>query len=135
MFKKLIVSIVILSISTGAVARDITVSFADGSQHEYNNTPDNVTPAQVKDRAERDFPTRRLVQITGTATEQGAKTSENSGWGTLGYILLGVAVIAAIAYGGPLIMAASGGCQHASDRAKDGSRCGGRSADSRPGGK
>ena len=135
MFKKLIVSIVILAISTGAVARDITVTFSDGSQHEYNNTPDNVTPAQVKDRAERDFPNRRLVQIAGTETEQGAKTSENSGWGTLGYILLGVAVIAAIAYGGPLIMAASGGCNVPSDRAKDGSRCGNRAASVRPGGR
>jgi hypothetical protein len=131
MFKKLIVSIVILAISTGAVARDITVSFADGSQHEYNNTPNNVTPAQVKDRAERDFPNKRLVQITGTATEQ----ESSSGWSTLGYILLGVVVVGAIVYGAPLIMAASGGCQHSYQTAKDGSRCGARSADSRPGGR
>ncbi|WP_127156739.1 transmembrane anchored protein [Pectobacterium polaris] len=32
------------------------------------------------------------------------------------------------------VMAGSGRCQHDSDTAADGSRCGGRSADSRPGG-
>ena len=31
-------------------------------------------------------------------------------------------------------MAQAGNCDHAGDTAKDGSRCGGRSADSRPGG-
>lgn len=29
----------------------------------------------------------------------------------------------------------AGNCQHDSDRASDGSRCGGRSSDSRPGGR
>ena len=141
MFKKLIVSIVILAISTGAVARDITVTFSDGSQHEYNNTPDNVTPAQVKDRAERDFPNRRLVQIAGTETEQGAKISDEQfidKWGVLAYVLVGVVVVGAIVYAGPLIAAASGGsggCNVPSDRAKDGSRCGNRAASVRPGGR
>ena len=136
MFKKLVVSIVILAISTGVAARDITVTFTDGSQHEYNNTPNNVTPSQVKDRVERDFPNKRLTRIEGTAyAYEKEPVEESSGWSTLGYILLGVVVVGAIVYGAPLIMAASGGCQHASDRAKDGSRCGARSADSRPGGR
>lgn len=39
-----------------------------------------------------------------------------------------------------LVVLSAGGalaqnCQHASDRASDGSRCGGRSSDSRPGGR
>ena len=136
MFKKLIVSIVILAISTGVAARDITVTFTDGSQHEYNNTPNNVTPSQVKDRVERDFPNKRLNRIEGTAyAYEKEPVEESSGWSTLGYILLGVVVVGAIVYGAPLIMAASGGCNVPSDRAKDGSRCGGRAASVRPGGK
>jgi len=140
MFKKLIVSIVILAISTGAVARDITVTFSDGSQHEYNNTPNNVTPSQVKDRVERDFPNKRLNRIEGTAyAYEKEPVEESSGWSTLGYILLGVVVVGAIVYGAPLIMAASGGssggCNVPSDRAKNGSSCGGRAASVRPGGK
>lgn len=136
MFKKLIVSIVILAISTGVAARDITVTFTDGSQHEYNNTPSNVTPSQVKDRVERDFPNKRLNRIEGTAyAYEKEPVEESSGWSTLGYILLGVVVVGAIVYGAPLIMAASGGCQHSYQTAKDGSRCGARSADSRPGGR
>nr|WP_323134449.1 transmembrane anchored protein [Pantoea vagans] len=33
-----------------------------------------------------------------------------------------------------IVLFVSGGCHHASDTAADGSRCGGRSSDSRPGG-
>jgi hypothetical protein len=35
----------------------------------------------------------------------------------------------------PSLPAFAGPCDHASDRAADGSRCGGRSSDSRPGGR
>lgn len=35
--------------------RNITVTFADGSQHVYQNAPDNVTPEQVAARAQQDF--------------------------------------------------------------------------------
>lgn len=37
------------------MARDITVTFEDGSQHVYRNAPDNVTPDAVAERARRDF--------------------------------------------------------------------------------
>ena len=136
MFNKLIISIVILAISTGVAARDITVSFSDGSQHEYNNTPDNVTPSQVKDRAERDFPNKRLVQITGTATDTGARTSETSFWDNpivqiLGVVLLiGVAVSLAKGGGG-----SANRCDYTWQTAKDGSKCGNRAASVRPGGR
>ncbi|MGM8435691.1 transmembrane anchored protein [Enterobacter hormaechei] len=36
---------------------------------------------------------------------------------------------------GAATQAYAGNCQHSDDTASDGSRCGGRSADSRPGGK
>lgn len=35
--------------------RDITVTFADGSQHVYQNAPDDVTPEQVQARATEEF--------------------------------------------------------------------------------
>lgn len=42
--------------NTGAsIARDVTVTFADGSIHVYQNTPNDITPEQVTARAQRDF--------------------------------------------------------------------------------
>lgn len=35
--------------------RNITVTFADGSSHVYQNAPDNLTPEQVTTRAQKDF--------------------------------------------------------------------------------
>jgi hypothetical protein len=35
--------------------RNITITFDDGSTHVYQNAPDEVTPEQVQDRAQRDF--------------------------------------------------------------------------------
>lgn len=37
------------------MARDITVTFDDGSQHVYANAPDDVSPADVQARAQKDF--------------------------------------------------------------------------------
>ena len=35
--------------------RNITITFADGSNHVYQNAPDNVTPDQVGQRAQQEF--------------------------------------------------------------------------------
>jgi hypothetical protein len=37
------------------MARDITVTFDDGSTHVYRGAPDNVTPEQVTERASKEF--------------------------------------------------------------------------------
>ena len=37
------------------MARDITVTFEDGTQHVYRNAPDDITPDAVTARAQRDF--------------------------------------------------------------------------------
>lgn len=37
------------------MARNVTVTFADGSTHVYQNAPDNITPEQVSERAQREF--------------------------------------------------------------------------------
>jgi hypothetical protein len=35
--------------------RDITVTFEDGSQHEYKSAPDDITPDAVAERAQKEF--------------------------------------------------------------------------------
>ena len=52
--------------------RNITVTFADGSTHVYQNAPDNVTPEQVSARAARDFgkPVKSLDGGRGAAPAQ-----------------------------------------------------------------
>lgn len=47
--------------------RNITVTFADGSTAQYLNTPDNVTPEQVTERAQKEYG----VQVT--SLDGGAK--------------------------------------------------------------
>jgi len=141
MKKTIIVLILTAMTATSSFARDITVSFKDGSTHQYLNTPEYVTPQQIQERVGKDFPSKTLVQIDGgrpTPTSYTATPSAKedpgvmgSGWYLLGAIL--VAAVLVVAFGP--IASAAGGCQHDSDRAKDGSRCGARSADSRPGGR
>lgn len=44
--------------------RRITVTFDDGSSHVYENAPDDITPEQVTDRAQRDFG-KAVVSLDG----------------------------------------------------------------------
>ena len=37
------------------MARDVTVTFGDGSSHVYQNAPDDITPGDIQARAEKDF--------------------------------------------------------------------------------
>lgn len=56
--------------------RNITLTFDDGTTHQYNNVPDDVTPKQINDRALKEFKGARVTNIDGgkqskpTATEQ-----------------------------------------------------------------
>ena len=45
--------------------RSVTVTFADGTSHVYENVPDDATPNQVEARAQRDFPGQPISQIMG----------------------------------------------------------------------
>jgi len=65
--------------------RNITVTFSDGSQHIYQNAPDNVTPEAVKTRAESEF------KKTVTALDGGRKPETRTAAESLG---LGVRNIA-----------------------------------------
>ena len=45
--------------------RRVTLTFADGSKHVYEGVPDDATPADVQQRARRDFPSLKLTNIDG----------------------------------------------------------------------
>jgi hypothetical protein len=47
------------------MARRVTLTFADGSQHVYDGVPDDATPREVQERADREFAGRKLVHIDG----------------------------------------------------------------------
>ena len=94
MFKKLVITTIIAAMASTAMARDITVTFADGSQHQYNNAPDSATPEQIIARARQDFPDRALSNIDGNTT-----SDTDSIWPAVGKIVLGVIVVGAAVYG------------------------------------
>jgi len=132
MFMKLIVSAVIVATATGAMARDITVTFADGHKHQYLNTPESVTPEQIIDRASRDFPDRTLVNVDGGRPLPDEKFCSSTG------CQIAVGLVAIVALGAVLrhIPATKAfPCVLPTDRAKDGSLCGARASSVRPGGR
>lgn len=45
--------------------RNITVYFSDGTAHQYNNAPDNVTPDQIEQRIKRDYANKKIVRVDG----------------------------------------------------------------------
>lgn len=47
------------------MSRTVTVTFDDGSTQPYAGIPDSVTPDDVIARAEKDFPSRRVVSLDG----------------------------------------------------------------------
>jgi hypothetical protein len=52
---------------------NITIQFADGEPHTYQNVPEDVTPDQIEQRATKDFPDRKLSHIAREAAG-GAQT-------------------------------------------------------------
>jgi len=48
--------------------RNVTLTFADGTTHVYNNVPDNATPGTVIARANKDFPGQSIRNIDGGRT-------------------------------------------------------------------
>ena len=132
MFKKVIVGLAIGAMSVSAFAgQDIYLTFKDGTTATYKNIDDEVDNDGFNKMLMRDF--RRSLNDVDHARSRIEDTPFwDTGLGTAikwtaGTILL-VAVVRAIP-------ALSAGCQHYYDRAKDGSLCGKRSADYRPGGK
>jgi len=48
--------------------RNITLTFEDGSTHQYQNVPKSVTPDQVEQRASKEFTGKKLKGISGDAS-------------------------------------------------------------------
>jgi hypothetical protein len=47
------------------MAKNVMLTFDDGSTHEYEGVPDEVTPDEVEARASTEFPGRKLKDISG----------------------------------------------------------------------
>jgi len=45
--------------------RNVTVTFEDGTSRVYRNVPDSVTPDQIEQRANNDYPSSRVTTISG----------------------------------------------------------------------
>ena len=46
---------------------DITLTFADGTQHVYKDAPDTLNPEDVYARATKDFPNQTVKDIARNA--------------------------------------------------------------------
>ena len=58
------------------MARNITITFNDGSSHRYENIPDTVTPDMIESRVNKDFPGKKIKNIDGG--KKPAKTSSSA---------------------------------------------------------
>lgn len=47
------------------MARNVTVSFDDGTSHMYNGAPDDVTPEQITQRAGQEFAGKKVTHLDG----------------------------------------------------------------------
>jgi hypothetical protein len=57
--------------------RNITVTFADGSTHIYQNTPDAITPEEVTQRATKEF-NKQVTNLDGGAALRGTALGETA---------------------------------------------------------
>lgn len=51
------------------MTRSVTVQFADGTSHTYDNVPDDVTPDQIEARAQGEFKDRQIQHISRAPLE------------------------------------------------------------------
>jgi hypothetical protein len=130
MFKKFIVSLVISATSMSAFAADnVLIQFVDGTQSVYKNVPEDWDNNRFIQHVRKDHPSKEFSIIK---VEQAETEFWDSGWGTAAKVAIVVVAGAAL---WKLSAATNVGCMLPSDIAKDGSRCGGRAASVRPGGK
>lgn len=62
--------------------RNITVTFADGSTHIYQNTPDEITPEEVTQRATKEF-SKQVTNLDGGAASRGTALGETAPAGNM----------------------------------------------------
>lgn len=67
------------------MGRNVTITFADGTTHVYQNVPDNATPDQVTARAQTDFAGKEITALDGgkKSAQVPVKPADNSRLGGL----------------------------------------------------
>jgi hypothetical protein len=67
--------------------RDVTLTFDDGSSHQYKGVPDDATPDQITERAGKEFEGKTLTGIDGgkkaAAKVDGSGKAPRTGWDRL----------------------------------------------------
>ena len=146
MFKKLMCATIAMAVVMPTFAsQDIYITFKNGKTAVYKNVDDSVTNEDFNIQLVIDHglgmddidPHRsKIISTSLDAPEQSGKPAEvsfwDTGWGTTTKVVIGIVVLGAL---WKLSAPASKGCANPWNIAKDGSRCGLRSAASRPGGR
>jgi len=57
------------------MAKSVTVNFEDGTNHVYENVPDDVTNDQVQERAQKDYPDAKIMDFEHNAASAPATTA------------------------------------------------------------
>ena len=61
------------------MARSVTVTFDDGSNHTYDNVPDEITDDQVNQRAGQDFGDKTITGVVQGTAPASAPEDQNQG--------------------------------------------------------
>ena len=142
MFKKILTGLVISAIISPAfAAQDAYITFNNGKTAIYKNLPDSVDNAQfnqilIRDHGmslnDVDSARSRIVEVPNVPEKKEEFCSS-----TACKVAVGVAVVAVLGYGLSKLSvpAAVNPCVLPTDRARDGSLCGGRASSVRPGGR
>ena len=151
---KLMAAVMILTtVSAQAEPLNVVLKWKDGFTYTYYNMPSETPVEQLAARIQKDFPDRNMQDIVQADTistetniqksvqavnkQQPVPETKDEEWSTTKKIVVGVLVIAAIAWAwNHFDMGSRGGpCDSYYDRAADGSLCGMRAASMRPGGR
>jgi hypothetical protein len=159
---KLMAAVMILTtVPVQAANYDIHLRWKDGSTYDYYNVPEEITIEQLGARIQQDNPSKSLQDIViadarpaGTAyksmesvqgqaaravnnqTTSVAAPQKDEEWSLGKKLLVGAAAVAGLYFLWQWSAPASGGpCDFSWQTAADGSRCGGRAASIRPGGR
>jgi hypothetical protein len=128
--KKILVLALMLALTmNNAFARDAVVYFTNGFAHTYNNVPPSITKEQVMNRITFEAPDYAVAKIEFVEEDFWDTTAGKVVKWTL--IVVGTAVAVKLVSGA---IHAKGPCLTPTDRAANGSLCGGRAASVRPGG-
>jgi hypothetical protein len=136
-----------VAVEAQAEVVNLDVTMADGQHKVYTNIDGDTDLTVIKAMIEQDFGTQQIAsavvnkqpgqQLAQQEQPQTSKQEEAFCSSTLCRVAVGVAVVAALGYGINALSKGSSGnsCDYSWQTAKDGSRCGNRAANVRPGGR